>query len=224
MMIKESEVMKKSVYSLVLMDEVVEAIDQMAYSLGTSRSNLINQILAEKVAFITPQVHLQNIFNQLSDYLKPMQHFQIQSQAADHMYSIKSALKYKYNPTIRYALYLNHEEGEMKGELRVISRTQSEVLHDYLNTFFSLWAKLEEEQDESKWQREEGAKWLRHLNLKAFENPELSDELADALSSYIKVLDEGLKLFFTAVGKAYSPLQLITQHYQKYRDNTKYRL
>ena len=41
--------MKKSVYSIVLADDVVEAIDEMAYSLGTSRSNLINQILAERV-------------------------------------------------------------------------------------------------------------------------------------------------------------------------------
>lgn len=216
--------MKKSVYSLVLMDEVVDAIDQMAYSLGTSRSNLINQILAEKVAFVTPQVHLQNIFNQLSDYLRPIQHFQIQAQAADHMYSIKSALKYKYNPTIRYALYLNHEEGKMQGELRIISRTQSEVLHDYLNTFFSLWAKLEDEKDRVKWQREEGAKWLRRLNLNDFENPSLADELAGVLSNYIKVLDDGLKLFFTAVGEGYSPVQLIMQHYQKYKDNTMYRL
>ena len=36
--------MKKSVYSLVLMDDVVKAIDDMAYKLNTSRSNLINQI------------------------------------------------------------------------------------------------------------------------------------------------------------------------------------
>ena len=44
---KEGEPMNKSVYSLVLADEVVEAIDRMAYSMNTSRSNLINQILAD---------------------------------------------------------------------------------------------------------------------------------------------------------------------------------
>ena len=44
--------MKKSVYSLVLMDDVVDAIDKLAYSMNTSRSNLINQILAEKVSYI----------------------------------------------------------------------------------------------------------------------------------------------------------------------------
>ena len=35
----------KSVYSLVLSDDVVAAVDRAAYGLGTSRSNLINQLL-----------------------------------------------------------------------------------------------------------------------------------------------------------------------------------
>ena len=39
--------MNKSVYSLVLMDDVVEQIDRVAYEMNTSRSNMINQILAE---------------------------------------------------------------------------------------------------------------------------------------------------------------------------------
>ena len=55
--------MKKSVYSLVLMDDVVKAIDQMAYENNTSRSNLINQILAEKVMLITPEMRMRDIFD-----------------------------------------------------------------------------------------------------------------------------------------------------------------
>lgn len=47
--------MNKSVYSLVLADDVVEAIDRLAYSMNTSRSNLINQILAERVQLLTPE-------------------------------------------------------------------------------------------------------------------------------------------------------------------------
>ena len=39
--VKEAVNLKKSVYSLVLMDEVIKAVDEQAYRLGTSRSNLI---------------------------------------------------------------------------------------------------------------------------------------------------------------------------------------
>lgn len=55
--------MKKSVYSLVLMDDVVNVIDDMAYQMNTSRSNLINQILAEHVSYITPEMRMKDIFD-----------------------------------------------------------------------------------------------------------------------------------------------------------------
>ena len=41
--------MSKSVYSLVLTDEIVRAIDSLAYRMNTSRSALIDRILAEKL-------------------------------------------------------------------------------------------------------------------------------------------------------------------------------
>ena len=36
--------MSKSVYSVVLMDDVVDAVDRLAYEAGTNRSNMINRI------------------------------------------------------------------------------------------------------------------------------------------------------------------------------------
>ena len=41
--------MSKSVYSVVLMDDVVDAVDRLAYEAGTNRSNMINRSLAEYV-------------------------------------------------------------------------------------------------------------------------------------------------------------------------------
>lgn len=208
--------MKKSVYSLVLMDDVVEAIDEMAYSLHTNRSSLINQILAEKVAMVTPEQQLQRVFDQISEYLKPYTHFQIQNQAADHMYSIKSALRYKYNPTIRYSVYLMQQEGKLKGQLRIISRTQSEVLYYYLDTFFKLWCYIENEWAKVSWEVEEGTKWLRTFRLEAFQNSAQENELASALSRYIKALDDGLKIYFNELGQEEAQYHLLKQHYKRY--------
>ena len=39
--------MSKSVYSVVLMDDVVDAVDRLAYEAVTNRSNLITRFLAE---------------------------------------------------------------------------------------------------------------------------------------------------------------------------------
>ena len=64
----ESKV-NKSVYSLVLADDVVEAIDRMAYSMNTSRSNLINQILAERVQLLTPEKRMREIFAKIEQLM-----------------------------------------------------------------------------------------------------------------------------------------------------------
>ena len=55
--------MNKSVYSLVRMDNVVGEVDKLAYEMGTSRSNLINQILAEYVRYTTPEMRMRAIFD-----------------------------------------------------------------------------------------------------------------------------------------------------------------
>ena len=46
--------MKKETYSLILSEQVISEIDKAAKDRGTSRSGLINQILAEYVRYVTP--------------------------------------------------------------------------------------------------------------------------------------------------------------------------
>ena len=58
--------MNKSIYSLVLSDEVVEAVDALARGAGMSRSAMINRILAEKVAYVTPEMRLHGILESLA--------------------------------------------------------------------------------------------------------------------------------------------------------------
>ena len=89
----ESKV-NKSVYSLVLADDVVEAIDRLAYSMNTSRSNLINQILAERVQLLTPEKRMREIFAKIEQLMDSR--FQTLNQPSDAMMSIKSPLRYKY--------------------------------------------------------------------------------------------------------------------------------
>ena len=198
------------------MEDIVAAIDELAYSLHTSRSNLINQILAEKVELVTPKQQLQSIFEQLSECLSPYQHFQVQNQAADHMYSVKSALRYRYNPTIRYCLYLIEKNHVLEGELRVVSRTQSDLLHHYLNHFFQTWSAIENRYQKALWKREEKAKWLRILDLDYFQGAREYSELAPALSDYIHILDKGIKLYFLQIEKGYEDMKELAKCYDDY--------
>ena len=108
--------MSKSVYSLVLSDDVVAAVDRAAYGLGTSRSNLINQLLADYVSFITPEKRRKDIFDSLASVLDSFEPFQVQNRGSDSMLCIRSPLRVKYNPTIRYTVELSRSSDNHLGQ------------------------------------------------------------------------------------------------------------
>ena len=126
--------MKKSVYSIVLMDDVIRAVDEQAYRLGTSRSNLINQILAAHLSCVTPEMRMQEIFSSISQMINSR--FQVQQQRSDSLMTLRSALEYKYRPTINYRVELVRAPDNYIGTLRVHIRTQSSTLISLFSNFF----------------------------------------------------------------------------------------
>ena len=63
--------MKKTLYSLMLNDEVVREVDAMAHRMGTNRSSLINQILAEYVGYTTPERRINDVLSTIQQLLSP---------------------------------------------------------------------------------------------------------------------------------------------------------
>ena len=96
--------MKRSVYSLVLMDDVIKAVDEQAYRLGKSRSNLINQILAERLSCVTPEMRMREIFDSMTELIGGA--FRIQQQRSASLMTLRTALDYKYRPTINFKVEL----------------------------------------------------------------------------------------------------------------------
>lgn len=196
--------MKKSVYSIVLADEVVEAIDELAYSLGTSRSNLINQILAERVSMLTPEMRMRQIFTRIEELMSGRL-LQI-AQSGGSVMLMKSPLKYKYRPTVNYSVELSRTFEGAVGRLRVSLRTQSSGLLGMIGSFFALWVRLEERYLSKlfaggiPWEGED-ASFTR-----AFYSPNgaaLSDEqIAEAIGGYISLLDECIRLYFESGGSS----------------------
>lgn len=188
----------KAVYSLVLSEDVVDAVDRMAYARGTSRSNLINQILAQAVGYVTPERRMAEILQTLSEQMDGL--FQLQEQASDGMLTIRSPLRYRYKPTIRYRVELHRQPERALGVLHASFRTQSHALLEDANAFFVLWSKLELANGicaAEDFRVEEGT-WTRAFVMR----PELAQDTqkaGEAFGAYIKRVDEALKLYFSAL-------------------------
>lgn len=190
--------MKKSMYSLMLAEDVVSEIDKLAREKSTNRSNLINQILADYVSLTTPEKHVQNIFDIIESMIGGSGNFMLYSQPNDMTMSIKSSLQYHYRPTIRYEVEMYRTPKETIGQLKIIYRTQSPELLVDLTRFFKIWIQLENiyikhffAKDAISYGMENG-RFLR-----TFAVPNDSDyseeQIGNAISNYIATFDEMLK-------------------------------
>lgn len=136
--------MKKTLYSLMLSDDVVQAVDEQAHRMGINRSAMVNQILAEYTDMITPERKVQEIFQQIEEILGTDSDL-IPFVAPNAMtMSLKSSLQYRYRPTVRYSVELYQDREEALGELSVVFRTQSQELLEGMGQFFRLWKQVED--------------------------------------------------------------------------------
>ena len=185
-------------YSLILAEDVVNAIDKLAEEENTSRSNLINEILAEYVSVTTPEKRINDIFHGIEDLFKQLTGQQVYYQQHDNTLSIKSALEYRYRPTIRYEVELYRAQSGTVGELKVNFRTQSPQLLNRLTEFFALWTRLEElyvaryfEGAEINYTLDE-TRWTR--TLKVPRNTLYGQvELSRAITDYVRTFDRLMK-------------------------------
>lgn len=134
----------KSVYSIVLSDEVVREIDRMAYENGTNRSAMINSVLAEYTATVTPEKLIKSAVDDLRAIICGYDGFRAREASSGKMVSLCSALALKYNPTLKYNVELYHTvQGDNIGELRVTLRSQNSDLLMKMADFCEKWAQME---------------------------------------------------------------------------------
>lgn len=198
--------MKKTLYSLMLNEEVVREIDRMAHRMGTNRSALINQILADYTSVVTPERRIENIFHEIEQLVAPARDLVPFFAPHTTSMSLKSSLEYKYRPTVKYEVALYGDKQEGLGELAVIFRTQSAQLLQSMTQFFRLWKQIEDahlsgvEPDYALYD----GKFVRTLSLPP-DHDCTSEEIARAISDYVQLFDRLMKAYLA--GK-YTPPEI----------------
>ena len=188
--------MKKTMYSLLLDENVVRAVDQLAHRKGCSRSALVNRLLAEQLGLMTPERRIGEVLQALDSLIRPDQELVPLFVPNALSMSMKSALDYKYRPTVKYEVELYRSGTDAFGQLIVTFRTQSSDLLAAMDRFFELWKRIEgkyliELTGYSATYTPGNGKYLRVLSM-----PERdcgADELASAISEYVHLFDKLLK-------------------------------
>ena len=211
--------MKRSMYSLILSDDIVAAVDALAAQKGTSRSNYINQVLAKHVQCITPEQQMQRVFANLTHQMDEA--FRIQEQGSNALLSILGSVQYKYRPTIRYRVeLLRNMQQEKVGRLKISCRTQNQTLLDAMAQFFRFWVKLEQKYDadgacaQGLYQIESGCMTMALLRSGAATD----EQLGEIVGNYIRMFHAVLQSYFAGIQQDISGTVLSRALEQQYAE------
>ena len=211
--------MKRSMYSLILSDDIVAAVDALAAQKGTSRSNYINQVLAKHVQCITPEQQMQRVFANLTHQMDEA--FRIQEQGSNALLSILGSVQYKYRPTIRYRVeLLRNMQQEEVGRLKISCRTQNQTLLDAVAQFFQFWVKLEQKYDANSacaqglYQIESGCMTMALLRSGAATD----EQLGEIVGNYIRMFHAVLQSYFAGIQQDVSGTVLSRALEQRYAE------
>lgn len=211
-------------YSLILIDEVVRAVDKLAHQKGTNRSNLINQILAEYLSLKTPEKRVGEIFVYAENALDG-EKLQV-SQKTSGTLVVKGAVSFKYNPTIRYAVDMESTPRGYTGSMRVSTRTQSRALLTRINMFFEMWTQIEHTSAKNGKRPAPGyelndGRFMRRFVAEHHGEGIDHEVLGKAVADYLNLFDSALNMFFeTKSGMDIGTYKSMLALYENYIENS----
>ena len=188
--------MAKSLYSLILSDEVVSRIDRLATRQGMNRSQLVNRILAEYCSLVTPEKRIESVLDTVTRLMNgdgELAPFFTPNQPAMFM---KTSLEYRYRPTVRYDLRLRPQpENGIIGELSVTFRTTSGDLLSLADRYFRL--RIDAETRAAPDNPPAFSLSPGKLTRSIAAPPEGTDpeEFAARISEYVRLFDRDMKTF-----------------------------
>lgn len=211
--------MGKSVYSMVLSDEVIKLIDNAALKSGKSRSTLVNEILANYVGCSTTKQRIEEILSIVSEAFEPHRRMRVERRQQSTI-DFLSAINYKYNPRVTYSAEL-FTENENTGYLKITLRTTSKALINVINDFFVEFIGLEKKYlPEVEYSVVDG-KLIRKLNFKDDASAaDIAVKLTDYVNNIDKLINEYIQDYF--MGKAEENLEKQYLKIRKGRDSIRH--
>ena len=154
----------------------------------------------------TPEQRISRIFSDMAAVLYPGEVFRELAPPTPSVMSMRAALAYKYNPTVRYTVELFRDPGAThggaQGIIRVSVRTTSVALLTELRRFYRLWAETERQYGfpgESTVEDDVFRRPILHRTSPAARDTHTSggEERAGAmLAAYVSLMNSGMKLCF----------------------------
>jgi hypothetical protein len=176
---------------------------------------------------MTPEMRIAEAFDHVTRIAGERPYLQFQLQPSGTMLVVKGVIDYKYNPAIRYNVELGISGGFYSGELRVVSRSQSDALLSRLTFFYELWSQIEETCLHKRFSGIQlhysiaGGRYRRNLMVLAAEDTCDPRGLGESIGLYLRIFDAALNLYFAAEqGVDMATFEKMQTTYSTYLDET----
>jgi len=198
--------MSRSMYSLILSDQVVEAIDREAYRQQCNRSRMIERILAEYVGVETKEAQVRDMMEEIARMLSAHDRIQVLPNREARSLVYQAPVRFKYNPTLRYRLEWQEAGGLHRAVLKIVSRTTSRLLADTLEAFFlnmNQWERAYAPfvQGKNRLYRNEGKGTIQFVKT-LYTGSLAYEEMSQLLSRYLTMLNEAIEGYFSPEGES----------------------
>lgn len=196
------EAMSRSLYSLILSDAVVEAVDREAYKQQCNRSRLIERILAEYVGVETKEAQVREMMEEIAGLLSAQKHIQVLPNRETRSLVYQAPIRFKYNPTLRYRLEWQEAGRDHQAVLKIFSRTTSRALADALEAFFLHMNRWEAAyapfmQGENRLYRNEGKGTIQFVKILYVGSLDY-EEVSRLISRYLQLLNTAIEQYFSS--------------------------
>ena len=208
--------MNKILYSLILSESVIEAIDREAAQKGATRSGLIDEILSEHVSVVTHEQQIRKIFRELDRLVAG--HFEELSPTNSRSIALRSSLDVKYKPSVRYQFELSKNFDTTLGRLKVQWRSKAPELLSRIEEFVRYWTEAEklfsgDDFAGAEFFLEEGRFQRLFLTPKDFELKH--NIIGRALYDYMRAFDTALKNYASGESDGYKDVEKSFASYVK---------
>lgn len=208
----------KSLYSLILNDDLIAEVDRLAAKTGSNRSATIDAILARYFGYETPEMRIDKIFRRMEDWIRHETGLRLLNQPSQTISAATGTLTYPYNPTMKYQVELYKSVDYALGELKVSSRSSNAKLLALLDSFYDLWTRLERKHLGDIASTFDNGRYTRVFRIP---NQKIDMEaLGEMLGAYIRGMDTVMQRYFASLDRLPDALPALEQLYLKQLEST----
>ena len=192
----------RSVYSILLDDDMIAAVDRIAQRNGISRSAMIERLISERISYISPQNRISEIFEDIGRLMSGVDGFTSWLSSDRTAYQLKSGMA-RFRPSVRYEVKIyDRMSGADFGELDVYIRSDDPAVLSSGEDFFRAFCRLERMYltaaipgGISCGLDMRTGRFRRGLRLD-FSADHGADEIARSITDYISMLDTMMKRWY----------------------------